>query len=67
MENSLELKMSGVQELGRKEMKEVEGGGGVFAALALGLLVGAAIEVITEGSAQCWKDFKEGYDSTRNN
>jgi hypothetical protein len=70
MENLLDLKMPRVMELGREELKENEGGsilGGIAALLGTGLLVSATWEVIRDGSAQCWEDFKEGYNSTQKN
>ena len=67
MENVLDLKMPGVQDLGREELREVEGGflWGIPALLGAGLLVALTWEVIIDGTEQCWEDFKEGYNSTR--
>ncbi|MBW6536271.1 MAG: class IIb bacteriocin, lactobin A/cerein 7B family [Mariniphaga sp.] len=68
MENLLDFKMPGVIELGKEELQEVEGGG-ILAAVAgfvgAALLGAATVEVLIEGSAQCWEDFKEGYRSTQ--
>jgi lactobin A/cerein 7B family class IIb bacteriocin len=68
MEKVLDLKMSGVMELGKEELQEVEGGG-ILAAVAgfvgAALLGAATVELLVDGSAQCWEDFKEGYRSTQ--
>ncbi len=71
MEKKLDVKMPGVTELGKEELIEVEGGGiwVVLAAAAkfagLALLGAATVEIIVDGSAQCWEDFKKGYQSTQ--
>lgn len=72
MEKTLDLKMPGVVELGKEELIEVEGGGPLLAILAaaakfagMALLGAATVEIIVDGSAQCWEDFKTGYQSTQ--
>ncbi|MBN2777037.1 MAG: hypothetical protein JXR36_05320 [Bacteroidales bacterium] len=64
MEN---LELMGVQEMDAKEMRNETGGflWGIPALLGTGLLVAATWEVIMDGSAQCAKDFKKGYQSTQ--
>ncbi|GEM_PF-1533818 len=69
MENSLELKLHGVQEVDEVQLETIDGGSiAIAVAVFIGsaLLGAATVEVITEGSAQCWEDFKEGYNSTQN-
>jgi lactobin A/cerein 7B family class IIb bacteriocin len=68
MEKVLDLKMSGVMELGKEELQEVEGGGTLAAVagfVGAALLGAATVELLVDGSAQCWEDFKEGYRSTQ--
>ncbi|MCK5730943.1 MAG: hypothetical protein KAH68_07705 [Draconibacterium sp.] len=55
MENVLDLKMPGVQELGKEELKDVDGG--VFGIDDLLLAVAGAViyEIITD-----WENFERG-------
>ncbi|MCK5730946.1 MAG: hypothetical protein KAH68_07720 [Draconibacterium sp.] len=69
MEKTLDLKIPGVQELGKEELRGADGGGillGIATLLGGALLAGATWEIITSSSAECWEDFTEGYESVRN-
>ena len=68
MKNVLELELPVVKELDRNELNEIEGGNPLTAFagfIGTALLGAAAVEVIIDGSAQCWEDFNEGYQSTQ--
>lgn len=63
MEN---LIVYGVQEMNAKEMKKTDGGGWFPWNIVGGIIIGGLLwEVITDGTAQCWEDFMEGYNSTQ--
>lgn len=64
MEKTLDLKMPGVQELGKDELKKVDGG---WIRLLIVYLAGLAQELVFEGFEQCKNDFNKGFDSTQNN
>ncbi len=52
------------QQLDEVEAKDTNGGWWQFAA---GALAGAFLcELIFEGIEQCWEDFMDGYNSTKN-
>lgn len=60
------VKDYGVQEMDTNEMKKIDGGS--FWAVFGGIVfAGLVYEVLTEGSAQCWADFKAGYNEVRSN
>lgn len=71
MENVVDLKMPGVMELGREDLKEVDGGGflavvGAVGMFVAGAFVGAAlVELATTSWDECVADYKAGYQSTR--
>ncbi len=59
MEKVLDLKMPGVQVLGRKELKEVDGG---FIWAIIELIVGAYLTDVALNPSAHAKAFKEGQD-----
>ena len=60
MEKSLDLKMPGVMELGREELKSVDGGfwPEVLKGIAIGIGIAVGAEVLGD-----WDDFKDGFAS----
>ena len=62
MENVLDLKMPGVQEMGKEELIEVDGGN-PFAYVGGILLAALTYDLITEGSAACAEAFVNGWNS----
>lgn len=61
----LDLKMPGVQELGREELKEVDGGIGALAALVGGIAFLYLVDVASNLEDHI-EAFKEGYNQVRN-
>ena len=68
MEQLLDLKMAGITEPSKEELQHTEGGSilGITAAFVGAAILGnLTLEIIKDGSAQCWEDFKEGYSNAR--
>ncbi len=61
MEKVLNLKMPGVQELGREELKEVDGGF-IWAIAIIKLIVGTYLTDVALNPSAHVKAFKEGQD-----
>jgi len=68
MEKLLDLKMTGTIELEKEDLQQTEGGSILAIAAAFvgcAILGNLTLEVIKDGSSQCWEDFVEGYNNAR--
>ena len=63
MEKVLDLKMPEVQELGREELKEIDGG--VWPSVLRGIVIGLTLVVGAEVIGD-WDEFKDGFASAFN-
>ena len=63
MKKELDLSLPGVMELGREELKEVDGGvlPEILKGIAIGLGIAVGVEILGD-----WDEFKDGFASAFN-